>query len=206
MKAVTAVNVWKVNLKGHRVKHTEGMQGPERGGGRQAPVSTVSTQCTDETNTKRKALPPGEKGLWVHSQESQDSTPRKGQEKEVPCTQSDLPPRDKEICEDHCLWDVLLATEYSPSLQACSRHGIGSLRTKHPSEKSRAGAWFALIKSEVSSVLWIQPGETHLKVVSNHLWEPPGDWSVEDIVLPLLSCLAPAITSLGNRKPRAYLG
>ena len=123
-------------MKGHRVKHTEGMQGPERGGGRQAPVSTVSTQCTDETNTKRKALPPGEKGLWVHSQESQDSTPRKGQEKEVPCTQSDLPPRDKEICEDHCLWDVLLATEYSPSLQACSRHGIGSLRTKHPSERA----------------------------------------------------------------------
>ena len=30
------------------------MQGPERGGGRQAPVSTVSTQCTEETNTKRQ--------------------------------------------------------------------------------------------------------------------------------------------------------
>lgn len=74
------------------------MQGPERAGGRQAPVSTVSTRCTEETNTKRKALPPGEKGLWVHIQESQDSAPRKGQEKEIPCTQSDLPPRDKGQC------------------------------------------------------------------------------------------------------------
>lgn len=89
MKAVTVVNVWKISLKGHTVKHqtwgvTEGMQGPETGGGRQAPVSTVSTQCTEETNTKRKALPPREKGLWVHSQESQDSTPRKGRKKKFP--------------------------------------------------------------------------------------------------------------------------
>lgn len=66
------------------MKHTEGMQGPERGGGRQAPVSTVSTQCIDETNTKKKALHPGEKGLWVHSQESQDSTPGKDRKKKFP--------------------------------------------------------------------------------------------------------------------------
>ena len=109
------------------------MQGPERAGGRQAPASTVSTWCTEETNTKRKALPPGEKGLWAHSQESQDSTPRKGQEKKSlhtvwPSSKGQEPVRFREICEDHCLWDALLATEYAPSLQACSRHWICPFR------------------------------------------------------------------------------
>ena len=61
----------------------EGTQGP-RESWWQAPVSAVSTQCFKETNTKRKALPPPDKGLWVHIRESQDSTPRKGQEKETP--------------------------------------------------------------------------------------------------------------------------
>lgn len=114
------------------------------------PVSTVSTQCTEETNTKRKALPPREKGLWVHSQESQDSTPRKGQEKEIPCTQSDLPPKDKGQCGSRrsarttAFGMCCLPLSMPPPFNLAQGTGLAPLGTmnknKHPPEKSRAGA------------------------------------------------------------------
>lgn len=131
MKAVTVVNVWKISLKGHAVKHQDVRS--YRGHAGPCFHCEKHTQCTEETNTKRKALPPQEKGLWVHSQESQDSTPRKGQEKEIPCTQSDLPPRDKGQCGSRrdlrtTAFGMCCLPEYAPSLQPCSRHWIGSLR------------------------------------------------------------------------------
>lgn len=51
------------------------------GEGWQAPVPSEGTQCFEEKNTKRKALPPRGR---THIQESQDSAPRRGKERKLP--------------------------------------------------------------------------------------------------------------------------
>lgn len=66
------------------------------------------------------------------------------------------------IREDHCLQGMEVCGEKAHFLSSLLKALDGLLyvlltRTKPPREKNKASTWFALSKSEVSSVVWIQP-------------------------------------------------
>lgn len=63
---------------------TQGPGGSGVVGGCGSPVSAVSKQCYEETNTKRKVLPLQGQGLWVNVQETQDTTPKRSKENKTP--------------------------------------------------------------------------------------------------------------------------
>lgn len=128
---------------------------------RQSWVSAGSTQHFEETKLTEEGTPSVREG----SLNSQDTTPRRGQEKETPYTESEGqgPVWWKErIREDHCLQGMEVCGEKAHFLSSLLKALDGLLyvlltRTKPPREKNKASTWFALSKSEVSSVVWIQP-------------------------------------------------
>lgn len=134
---------------------------------RQSWVSAGSTQHFEETKRTEEGTPSVREG----SLDSQDTTPRRGQEKETPYTESEGqgPVWWKErIREDHCLQGMEVCGEKAHFLSSLLKALDGLLyvlltRTKPPREKNKASTWFALSKSEVSSVVWIQPREIHLE-------------------------------------------
>lgn len=139
MKAVTVVNVWKISLKGHKVKHQDvrsyrGHAGPWESGWQAGPCFHCEHTMYRRDKHKEEGAPSwGEGALGSYSgitrQRTQERTGKRNSLHTVwPSSKGQGPVWFKEICKDHCLWDMLLATEYAPSLQACSRHWIGSLR------------------------------------------------------------------------------
>lgn len=120
MRATVLVKALNTKLEGpHRNSRDKELQmahtkawGPgaqERPGGS---VSTVRTHTASGQYKEADAFSSGE-GTLVHVLESQDSTPRRGQEKETPYPWSEIPPRDKGpvwlkegISEAHCFGNM----------------------------------------------------------------------------------------------------
>lgn len=182
MNAVTTLTVWKIRLKGHNGKH-EGKElqsahrGPGRGGGGPLFPLWAHNASKKRTQRGRHSL------LWTRVfgftfGNHKTAHPGKDRKRKLPThsltflwgtracvVQGEDPwgplPLGCVLCRWGCPlpWGLLKALDWLPS--------ILWTRTKRPPEKSRPGASFALLKSEVSFVVWIQPGEAHPNVDSN---------------------------------------
>lgn len=142
-----------------------GAGGAKRGCG-SPPVCAESTQHCKETQHKEGGLPPPrERKLGSYSQ---DTTPRKrtGKGNSLHIVWASSKGQQEVIHEGHCHWDaegslpVRMPTFCPHSLRLAQGTGLPPpnillTKTKCPRETSGAGTWFAVIKSEMSSMVWV---------------------------------------------------